>query len=342
MHRNGPRLTALLAVLFAAFGVGCTHTQLRYNTVRQSLTVSDIHQKQVLDNLAKFVHDSHAIPDFAYVSQGASEVQDIGSLSLSFLWLWAGTGENSLGAGAERGATESWVLVPVTDPRRLELMRCAFQRAVSSCCQNGESTHCPNCTKRFNEFYTGRTHSTDDQGRPVLDETGAVASAVPKPWEETAPGIVNSKCLHAPCWFCVGRKQDLPANLDCVPWGSYCGVYVWVLPGHGTDELAKLTLAILDYAINEPARAPAKEVVIEYDVDGVRRIPRKITETFTTTTNDYLKTLQHDGEQARGVEGDRGTIFVPTAPTPVPASPPQGFDILRFQQRLETLSPFSR
>jgi hypothetical protein len=339
----------VLPLLCAVLGIGCTHTQLRYNTVHQALTVSDIHQKQVLNNLAKFVHDPHALPDFAFVTAGASGVMDSGNLGFDVLWFWNGGGENSIGGGAERAVDESWVLNPVADPRRLELMRCAFQRAVSACCQNAESVSCPNCTKRFNEFYTGRPYASDVKGRALLDETGSVASIVTPPWEDADSGIVNSECLHAPCWFHVGRKEHLPANHDCIPWGHYCGVYVWVVPGHGTDELSKLTLAILDYAINQPPSPPAKEVKVEYNVvGGVTRIPVRITEKFRTTAGDYLAPLKHDGEspderpRALPRNEDRGTLFVPETPIPNPTPTPRTLDILQFDQKLQTLTPFSR
>lgn len=337
-------LRALLLCLPAFIGLGCTHTQLRYNTVHQSLTVADIHQKQVLNNLAKFVHDPHAIPDFAYVNAGASAVADSGSLGFSVLWNWVGTDNNGLSGGAARAANESWTLTPVTDPRRLELMRCAFQRAVSSCYPNHESASCPNCTKLFNKFYTGKPYEKDKGGLPVLDETGEVASIVPPPWADKGAGIVNSECLRASCWFCVGRKEDLPANHHCIPWGHYCGIYVWVLPGRGTDELAKLTLAILDYAMNQPASLPTKNVVIEYEVDGSgNRHPKKITETFQTTTDDHLK--KEGGGNGRAFTesllGDGSGILVPTPTAPVPTPSPRGIDILQFEQQRRALTPFS-
>ncbi|MEM8864785.1 MAG: hypothetical protein AAGF31_04490, partial [Planctomycetota bacterium] len=54
----------LLATTVAT--TGCTTARaLRHNTVSQANTVADIHQQQVLDNLAKFVHDPYAIPSFA-------------------------------------------------------------------------------------------------------------------------------------------------------------------------------------------------------------------------------------------------------------------------------------
>ena len=48
------------------------------------------------------------------------------------------------------------------------------------------------------------------------------------------------------------RLQEMLAkDCSCIAVGEYCGCYVWVLP-EGQDQLTKLTLAILDYAMHEP------------------------------------------------------------------------------------------
>ena len=59
------RLALGLAVAAALAGTGCTHVQLRKNTVNQADTLSEIYQQQVLDNLAMFVYDYYSLPHFA-------------------------------------------------------------------------------------------------------------------------------------------------------------------------------------------------------------------------------------------------------------------------------------
>jgi hypothetical protein len=44
-------------------------------------------------------------------------------------------------------------------------------------------------------------------------------------------------------------------------------VYIWVLPG-GREELAKLTLAILNYSVNQPAPILVKDVQLNLDAQG--------------------------------------------------------------------------
>lgn len=77
----------LLAILIIHMSLirtmGCTHNQLRRNTVNQMATVHDIQQQQVLDNLAMFVANRNAYPYYSVVSQGTSQLIDQGTLNVS-------------------------------------------------------------------------------------------------------------------------------------------------------------------------------------------------------------------------------------------------------------------
>ena len=93
---------------------------------------------------------------------------------------------------------------------------------------------------------------------------------MPLPGDPRDSGRVTNRCLgHNPVWFASGCKKDMPKECKCLKYGHYCGVYVWVLPG-GEDELTKLTLAILDYAVNLPATVPVltKSVIYYIGADG--------------------------------------------------------------------------
>ncbi|HTU24729.1 MAG TPA: hypothetical protein VMF30_05000 [Pirellulales bacterium] len=227
---------------------GCTHVQLRRNTVRQALTVADIQQQQVLNNLAMFVVDPNALPTFSYPNQSSSNVTDTGTASIA-----PGAGRSTGGlfwfnslAGTltgERQMAEAFTLNPVNDPRKLELMRCAYQKAVSGCGGKPMSEACPDCKSLQQRFYTG------DPDNPEI--------------AEAASGIVTSECLHTTCWFCWGPKKCVPKDCDCMPVGHYCGTWVWVPSSEGRNELTKLTLAILDYAQNSPP-APIMKTVSYY------------------------------------------------------------------------------
>ena len=115
-------------------GVGCTHVQLQRNTVHQSDSLSVIYQKQVLDNLAMFVNDPYAVPSFAVANQGTSTVADGGTATAN-----PGAFRNRFWSffslSGSRTATEAWGLLPVSDPAKLKLMRCAYQHAVGLACE---------------------------------------------------------------------------------------------------------------------------------------------------------------------------------------------------------------
>ncbi|HET6881593.1 MAG TPA: hypothetical protein VFI31_15625 [Pirellulales bacterium] len=246
------RSLLLVALALGACG-GCTHVQLRKNTVRQALTVADIHQQQVLNNLAMFVYDPNSLPTFSYPNQSASNVTDTGSIDgsgditrapLGFLWL------SSLGSmfSASRQAQEAFTLNPVNDPRKLELMRCAYQKALGGCFGTQMSEHCPDCQTIQKKFYTG-------------DPDGDI--------DAKANGIVTSNCIDSKrCWFHYSCKKCLPKYTSCLPVGHHCGVYVWVEP-NGRDQLTRLTLTILDYALNSPPVPITKTVTYYIDEYGI-------------------------------------------------------------------------
>jgi hypothetical protein len=64
------------------------------------------------------------------------------------------------------------------------------------------------------------------------------------------------------CWFKIGTKNDFKHLRSCCPVGSYCGTYICV-PQENIGDLSKLTMVILDIALNDNAVVPTstKEVV---------------------------------------------------------------------------------
>jgi hypothetical protein len=136
---------------------GCTHTQLRWNTVQQSRTLTDIYEQQVLNNLAMFVYDPNSLPFFSFPNAGGSNVNDAGSFSGMFRWSRGtpGLGEGDFGLGGSRTIMESWTMTPIIDPVKLQLMRCAYQQVVAACGIGNVSFDCPDCEQMRNA-YMGR------------------------------------------------------------------------------------------------------------------------------------------------------------------------------------------
>ncbi|HEV3415559.1 MAG TPA: hypothetical protein VG056_02045 [Pirellulales bacterium] len=281
-----PGTAACLAIcaLFAALS-GCTHIQLRNNSVNQAAAVGDFQQQQVLDNLAMFVFNINSFPHFSYPNQSGSTVTDQGVAGLTPGWgrpITSGATAAShpprfgdfllsslgLNLNAQRSEQEGFTITPINDPKKLELMRCAYQEAVASCGCGAMSRNCPDCQARLNSFYTG-----DPEGK--ISQSGG--------------GSVTTDCLKGKCWFHVGRKHDVPDSCCCNYVGHYCDTYVWVLPD-GRDELTKLTLVILDFALNGSPVKRTKEVVYYIDELG---LPTTIKDSVGKVTAQVAVT-EHD------------------------------------------------
>jgi hypothetical protein len=233
---------------------------LRKNSVGEGATAGDVQTQQVLDNLAMFVCNPSAMPYFSYPNTGSASVTDAGSATAAPSF--ASTVSGILTLSLSRQAMDSFTLTPVNDPRRLELMRCAYQKAVAGYCGREPSTTCPDCQTRFRMFYTGNPN-------------GDIRA--------NANGAVTSECLRPDlCWFHVGCEKCAHKCGKCNLIGHYCGVYVWVGP-EGRDELTKLTLAILDYATGAPPAKRQKEVVYNLDVYGLPTVSDKSVAKVTAT-----------------------------------------------------------
>lgn len=295
----------------------------------------------MLNNLAKFAHDPNALPDFGVPTDGLAQIDD--GFSAGNDWTWRTLdGETGLFKfGADRGIRQSWSLKPVQDPRKLELMRCAYQRAVgyANC-----SSCCIDCQKRFQHFYTGKVCNKIPESCLGCPETGCLAqdceACEVRPESKECQGcqaeqafcksqladtgIVTSNCLES-CWFHVGCADCLDKirkENPCCLVGEHCGTVVWVCPGRGSEQLSRLTIAILDYAVNDPKKPadPAtKEVIGHYNKDGepvpwnqaVYTVKAKLPVTdgkgtapaaATTSLNYLLLGKEADAEDALPVE----------------------------------------
>jgi len=177
---RGPIFATLLVGLIS----GCAHQQLQFNTTHQADTLNDIYRRQVLDNLAMFADNPHAVPHFAFPNEGSSNVTDSGKLAGGFYRFW-----ETLGFDANRSMQEAWVLDPVRDPDKLKRMRCAYQRAVGVC-----SGPCNDCCKLEKEFY-----GSGDKKIRVLKKESETSSY------ETA---TKEACMKACCKAKQGCKTD--------------------------------------------------------------------------------------------------------------------------------------
>jgi hypothetical protein len=118
-------------VLLALTLSGCANVQLKVSTVRSASTLTDLQYQQVLDNLAMYSQDPTALPWHVNLQNGAVQIADAGSvgtiaqtdLSHAFTWSPYFTGTRSI--------VTQWSTIPVTDDTTLQLLRLAYQIAVS-------------------------------------------------------------------------------------------------------------------------------------------------------------------------------------------------------------------
>lgn len=231
-------------VVLTLVASGCTHVQLRRNSLGQAQAVHQLQQQQVLDNLAMFVANPDSVPYFTIAGAGQSSVSDQGSASTTLNWLRAGFQSIGFTVSGNRLMQENFTLAPLNDPDQLARMRCAYQTAVGY-----GGSPCINCCALQQQW-----------GDKSWD--GLPAST------ECPDG-----CAPQPGWYCVGCKGDVPSNACFV--GCYGKTYIWV-PASGTDEFARLTLQILDYATAVPG-APATKTIkttrkFPADAAGIEKI----------------------------------------------------------------------
>ncbi|MCG8652110.1 MAG: hypothetical protein MI861_19885 [Pirellulales bacterium] len=256
-------------IVAVCLSTGCTHTQLRYSHVNQAKTLSGIYEKQVLDNLAMFAGNKNALPFFAVPSSGSATVADSGALSVAPL---NGPGHTTLSlSNLSRNTLGSWTMEPVSDPKKLELMRCAYRRAVGLSNPNDVCTNC--CT--IEHAFSGKD--------PCCN-----CCTVRKLKFETC----SKRLAHNPC-----EKV-----------GSYCGTHVRVCP-ESYDDFTRLVLTILDYAINDPpAPKPIAQAEVahyhykkdgddNYLVDNEGRFIIDYIDTFTIDAHPFTFT-EDDGTKA--------------------------------------------
>jgi hypothetical protein len=105
---------------------GCNAVYLRNRTLDQVATVTDLRYQQVLDNIAQTAADPGAMPYFAILEKGTTQVEDQANPNGSLTWDPYGLTLEMLGMSATRALTGEWDVSPVTDPDKLHAMRCVY------------------------------------------------------------------------------------------------------------------------------------------------------------------------------------------------------------------------
>lgn len=115
------QLPIVLGVLFLS---GCTNEQLRRSTIHQAMTLNEIQHRQVMQNLATFAANIHAIPRQVTLKDGTAQITDSGSIVGQVI------NDRFLNLGASRAVTDLWNMEPVTNDVALKILRIAYRRAL--------------------------------------------------------------------------------------------------------------------------------------------------------------------------------------------------------------------
>lgn len=125
------KLGAVWCLIVLALTPGCATTQLKIGHVQQAKTLTSIYEQQVLDNLAMFKSNPDALPFFAVPGAGKAQVSGTSSISANPL---NGPGHTNLGPlSFGRNTQNNWTMEPITDPKRLQIMRGLYQDAINGC-----------------------------------------------------------------------------------------------------------------------------------------------------------------------------------------------------------------
>jgi hypothetical protein len=119
--------------------MGCTHHQLAHSTLQQAGTITDLHYKQVLSNIASYHTNAEVLPHFAVVGTGGTSVSDQASANAELEWVTGNIFRQMYVPGASRTVDEQWTMAPVVNPDKLRAMRCLFQLVVFGTTTDRES-----------------------------------------------------------------------------------------------------------------------------------------------------------------------------------------------------------
>lgn len=151
--------------------VGCQTYQLAKMTSRTAATGGDIYTQEILDNFAAIVNDPDTMTFFSLLNQGQTQIQQKGTFDWIMNWDYTLVGttagktarfvnhldKKTITLNASQQNIENWSLEAVRNPDELQLMRCAYRRALGMTDEN-------DCEKRLHQFFKhneARFHATD-------------------------------------------------------------------------------------------------------------------------------------------------------------------------------------
>jgi hypothetical protein len=135
-----------LAIVLASLALtGCVEQQLKLSTDSLIPTLETIKQKQIVDNLARYLLDPNAVPVQVCISGGG--VQIANQVQPSFAFPFHGWMGNQASVQLQGQLTENWAIQPVNDPDDMRRLRALYRYATGK-------TDFTGLTKEYPQVFT--------------------------------------------------------------------------------------------------------------------------------------------------------------------------------------------
>ena len=129
--------TSLLATCVLLACVGCTTQALDRRTLELGETTTDLHYREVLENLAMIANNRWALPSFSSYYAGTSDLSDTASIQVPLVPYRSSTLKplflETLDGSVSRAVKDNWTLDPVVVPEKLLALRCACWCVLDHC-----------------------------------------------------------------------------------------------------------------------------------------------------------------------------------------------------------------
>jgi hypothetical protein len=230
MSRSNFLIMCMTLPVCVSSQVGCQSLQLENHTMRQAKTLTDLQNRQVLDNLAMFSLNPGSLPFFSAAGTGQTNVSQAAtanfSPSVDLLLNPAKTlyryysDKYGYGVSGTQTNLEQWTTASVLNPDELKLMQCLYQKVLGFQPPDPDT-----CYQRLMDFFKNDPELQDALGRT---------------------------------WLCIGLNGERPPR-EAAYVGQYNKRFVWVMP-QNVGYLTRVTLAILDIATALPATATSSKI----------------------------------------------------------------------------------
>lgn len=325
--------------ILAICSAGCTtHRFLDRNTLKQTGTVAQFMQTQVLDNVARFANNRYAIPQVSLISSGTAQVTDTGSVTPNMVWNPFGFMTGALTGAGSRALMENWKVTPVASGGRVLRLQCAFQfgvygvpfaeaRAATNTKPAVEKTarvsmvsaHGPHppasefevvvqegCVKCIEDFV-----KVGILPAPCPNPDKLKCRAIPDVWKFSDAGAAQEyarrlneeiDCRFPTQWFVLGSKKEAEC-CGCI-YGSCGDTYAWVAPGK-QDSFSRFTLTILAVAAIDPTEKTKKPKGEEDEDTGETKADLESTGARAT---EAMRTVDETRRQRVAAQSQRNAV----------------------------------